>query len=790
MSPENKEQYFGQSIKRSEDMRLLTGKGLYVDDIKLNGCYHVAFLRSPYAHAKIKNIHKERALELPGVIAVFTGEDLIHNVKSLPLMANVYPGVLERENPLVKPQFQRALACEKVRYVGEGIVAVIAESRSIAEDAVELIQVEYEQLPVVVDPHTALNSNSPLLFDEWGDNVGVSYSVKVGNVKEAIQNADFVLREKFKINRQSGNPMETRGVVTEWDSRNESLTVWSSTQMPHRLKSFISDCVNIPENKIRVIAPDVGGGFGTKALIYPEEIAMAYFCVKLKKPLKWIEDRLEHMKSTAHARDQHHEVEVGVLKDGSIIGIKDNLLLDTGAFNLYGINTSYNTAAHLPGPYRINNYECNVKVVSTNKVPLTQYRGAGRPEGVFVMDRIIDLIAKKLKMDAAEVRRINIIRTEEMPFNTGRLYKDGEPMVYDSGDYQECFQKALDAIGYEEFRIQQKAYWKKGRYLGVGLSAYVEGTGQGPHDGCRITIDTSGNITCAVSTASQGQGHHTTWAQICADHLHVKIDKINVITGDTQAVQYGSGTYGSRSAVVGGSAIVKACSRIRKKAFTIASILLDIEVGELAIENGRVFNVNQPEYGYSYDELAKWAQPNKLPMNSGIEPGLSAEEYFIPSTATYSNGVHAAIVEVDNETGIIKILKYVVAHDAGKIINPMIADGQLSGGVAQGIGGAIYEEIIYDSNGQIITGTYMDYLIPTAFEIPDVVSIHMESASPRNPLGVKGLGEGGTISPPAALANAVEDALSPFDIQINSLPLSPNYIWSLVREKSLQKFNN
>ncbi|WP_428908051.1 xanthine dehydrogenase family protein molybdopterin-binding subunit [Niallia sp. Krafla_26] len=782
----NEGKYIGLDLRRTEDDRLLMGKGMYVDDIKLDGCYHVAFLRSPYAHANINNIRTVEALALDGVIAAFTGEDLVDKVGYLPLMSNVYPGVMEREKPIIKPQMQRALAYKKARYVGEPVAAIVAISRAVAEDALELIQIDYEPLTVVNDPYKAMKKESPILFEEWGDNIAVSYEVKAGNVEKVLKNADFIIREKFKVNRQSGNPIETRGVLTNWDIRTNSLTMWSSTQMPHRLQYYISECLSIPKSNIRVVAPDVGGGFGPKALIYSEEIALAYFATVLKKPLKWIEDRLEHMKGTAHSRDQHHFVEVGFQKDGTIIGLRDELILDTGAYNLYGVNTSYNTAAHLPGPYRLDHYTCNVKVISTNKVPCSQYRGAGRPEAVFVMDRIIDLIAKQLNMDPADVRIKNMITKEEMPYDTGRLYKDGEPLIYDSGDYVTCFHKALEEIDYHEFRSKQEQYRKEGKYIGVGLSAYVEGTGQGPHDGCRISIDSSGSILCGVSTASQGQGHQTTWAQICAEYLDVPMEQIQIVTGDTAAVKYGSGTYGSRSAVVGGNAIVKACKSIKKKAIKIASILLETSKENLIIGNGRVFLIDKPDVGYTYAELAKWAEPNKLPLKHDIEPGLSVEEYFVPSTATYSNGVHAALVEVDIESGKIEIIKYVVSHDSGKIINPMIAEGQIAGGVAQGIGGAVYEEIVYDDNGQIVTGTYMDYLLPTASEIPDIISIHMESPSTRNSLGVKGVGEGGTISPPAVLANAVEDALRSFDIKINSLPLSPNYIWNLVNESSQQ----
>jgi aerobic carbon-monoxide dehydrogenase large subunit len=776
--------YIGRPVKRREDKRLLTGKGEYLDDIKLVNMHYVAFLRSPYAHAKIVNIDISKALQVEGVTTIITGEELFEDIGIMPVMSNVYPGVTKRENPVLKPQTQRGLAYDKVKFVGEAVAVVVANSRALAEDALQLIEANYEPLPAVTDTRLALTSESVVLHEDWGDNVAVSYQVKAGNLDAAFSKSDLILEESFKVNRQSANPMETRGVVSQWDDKNDLLTVWSSTQMPHMLRSYVSRCLGLPEKSIRVIAPNVGGGFGCKALIYPEEIIMSYLASKLKIPLKWTEDRLEHMTSTAHARDQLHEVKVGVMADGTIVGLLDELILDTGAHSLYGVNSTYNTAAHLPGPYRILNYECHVKVAVTNKTPCSQYRGAGRPEAVFVMDRIIDMIAKNLQLDPADVRRINMITKDEMPFDTGRIYKDGQPMVYDSGDYVACFEKAIEAINYDEFLEEQKELLAKGRYLGIGLSAYVEGTGQGPHDGCRIEVDPNGDIFCKVSSADQGQGHETTWAQICAETLGVNINKVRVITGDTGAIYYGSGTYGSRSTVVAGSAILLAAKAIRKKAFKIASIDLEVPAEGLEIEDGRIFMKANKDRGYTFGELADLAKPNRLPATSlDLEPGLYAEEYFIPETCTYSNGVHAAIVEVDIETGKIDIVKYVVSHDAGNIINPIIADGQLMGGVAQGIGGAIYEEIIYDKNGQLLTGTYMDYLIPTATEIPDIVTIHMETASTRNPLGVKGLGEGGTISPAAVLANAVENALSQFDIKINELPLSPNYVWSLINDK-------
>lgn len=775
--------YMGKPIKRREDHLLLTGKGNFTDDIKFVDMLHVAFLRSPHAHAEIDYIDVSKALELDGVKAVFTGEDLYPYVGIMPVMSNVYPGVQKRENPVLKPQTQRALAYRKVHFVGEAIAAIVADSRAVAEDGLELIDIKYNPLTPVVDPVLAVQKESQVIHEDWEDNVAVSYTVKAGDVESALAKSDFILKETFKINRQSANPMETRGVIAKWDDNTGNLTVWSSTQMPHMLRSYVSRCLGISETSIRVIAPNVGGGFGVKALIYPEEIALSYFAKILKVPLKWTEDRLEHMTSAAHARDQFHKVEVGVMKDGTIAGLKDLLILDTGAHSLYGVNTSYNTAAHLPGPYRILNYECDVKTTVTNKTPCSQYRGAGRPEAVFVMDRVIDLIAKELQMDPLDVRRKNIITAGEMPFDTGRIYKDGEPMVYDSGDYEACLNAAVNEIKYEEFRVRQKELLNEGRYVGIGFSAYVEGTGQGPHDGCRIEVDPKGEILCIVSSADQGQGHKTTWAQICADTLGVNIQDVRVIIGDTGSIHYGSGTYGSRSTVVAGNAVALASKAIREKALKIASVLYNDSPENLAINDGHVIRKGMEERGYSYAEIAEWVKPNKIPPSLDMEPGLRAEKYFIPETTTYSNGVHAAIVEVDIETGKIDILKYVVSHDAGKIINPMIADGQLLGGIAQGVGGAVYEEIVYDKSGQLLSGTYMDYLLPTASEMPEVTALHMESPSPRNPLGVKGLGEGGTISPPAVLANAVEDALSQWNIKINKLPLSPNYIWSLMNNK-------
>jgi aerobic carbon-monoxide dehydrogenase large subunit len=755
---------------RETDRRVLVGKGTYLDDIKLPGMLHVAFVRSPYSHAKIGSIDPQAALRIPGIHAVFTGADLCDRIKPLPRVPPVYQTLVPRIQLKIRPPSQRALAVDRARYVGEPVAALVAISPALAADAVEHIRVEYEMMPAVVDPELALEGSAPLLFPEWGDNIAVAYTFRTGDSDRAMQTATHRVRERFYFHRQTANPIETRGIIAEWDSQQGRLTEWSSTQVPYPLRDHLAETLGLERANVRVITPDVGGGFGAKCVIYPEEIAVAYMAKEIGSPLKWVEHRREHMLTTVHARDQLHEVEVGFEEDGTITALRLRIIGDSGAYSPYHLNPTFNTVSHLPGPYRIQNYEADVRVAVTNKAPTAPYRGAGRPEGSLVMERVIDRVARQLGLEPALVRSHNLIRADEMPFDTGRLYKDGEQMIYDGGDYQGCLEKALDKVGFETFRKRQKQFWSKNRYLGLGIAAYVEGTGQGPRESARVRINENGSIDCFVSTPSQGQGHDTVFPQICGEALGVDPSRVRSHAEDTEQLSGGRGTYGSRSVVVAGSAVHLAAKKVREEALQRGSKLLEISTDDLEIRDGLIWSTLQTgvERSLSYQEAAV----------SG--PPLEAEEEFTPTQCTYAYGVHTLTLEVFPETGEVEILKYVVCDDAGRLINPEIADGQILGGVVQGIGGALFEELIYDENGQLVTGSFTDYPMPRFPMVPPIEIIHMATPSPRNPLGVRGLGEAGTIPPAAAIANAVEDALKPFGVKINRLPLSPPRLWQLI----------
>ncbi|OMP67269.1 xanthine dehydrogenase family protein molybdopterin-binding subunit [Domibacillus epiphyticus] len=776
--------YVGQNVKRKEDYRLLTGTGIFVADIRLDNMAEAAILRSTYAHAKIKNIDISKAKEYEGVIDVVIASDLEGKVKPFTEFVEfTLPSNLEQEiKPTIKRNPEPMLAKDKVTFVGQAIAIVVANNRYLAEDAVALIKVEYEPLPVLTDPYEAKKEAAPVIHAELNNNIQSHFEVKVGNIESAFRQADYTIKTQLKTPRVSGNPLETRGVVAEYEERSSQLQVWSSTQVPYMVRSYISKLVNLVEDNIRVVAPDVGGGFGPKCAVYPEEIVIPYLAMKHKRPVKWIEDRLEHMQSTRHSRDQVHDVEVAFKSDGTILALKDHFLLDNGAHNSFALCCAYNSAAHLRGMYKIPNYNIVGEIVLTNKTPNVPYRGAGRPEAVFVMDRLIYMIADKLNVDPIEVSRKNFIQPEEMPYETDLFYRDGTHMVLENGDYPEGLKQALNIVGYEQFRQEQIEERTKGRYIGIGVSSYIEGTGIGPHEGAVVRVDSSGHILAYVGSSPHGQSHETTLSQICADEFGVSPDQVTVKAGDTSLLPYGVGTFASRGAVTAGSAVQVASKRLREKFLAIAGEMLEVAPNDLEMKEGKVYPKALPSKFVTLREIALAAKPgprSKVP--EGMEPGASVTHYFIPPSVTFSSGFHVAIVEVDKQTGFVTILKYVVIHDCGRVLNPMVVDGQIQGGVAQGIGGALYEEIIYDENGQLVTGTYMDYLIPTAMEVPVVEMGHQEFLSPRNPIGVKGVGEGGAICPPASIANAVCDAMKPLNIKINSVPISPNRLRDLIQ---------
>ncbi|MCY4487515.1 MAG: xanthine dehydrogenase family protein molybdopterin-binding subunit [Deltaproteobacteria bacterium] len=824
--------HMGRSIPMREAEPLLRGQGTYVGDLRFPGMLHAAVLRSPHAHARIRAIDVSAALVMPGVVRVLTGADVRDAIAPFPSSFEFHPPPwLNAIKPVLKGPRARVLALDKVRYVGEPVAMVVAEDRYRAEDALDGIAVDYEELPPVVDPEAALEPDAVRIHDDADDNVVFHFSIAKGDVDRALADAPHRIEERLHHRRHGGIPMEGRGVVANAEVKPRGLTVWSSTQVPHSVRRQIASQLGLAEEIIRVVAPHVGGGFGPKVVVYPEEVLVPYLALELGRPVQWIEDRREHFISTAHARDQIHYVELAFDGDGRILALKDRFLLDNGAYNPMGLTDAYNTSAHLQGPYRVPNLAVTGTCVATNKVPNAPYRGAGRPEAVFVMERCIDRIAAELDLDPAEVRFRNFVQPEEIPYDAGILYRDGMPVRYDNGDFPATLRKALDACRYEEVRAIQKEAARGGeaptnakaapervnardakaaseranaddaeaateregfrdgeaprdsRYVGVGIGFYTEGTGVGSFEGARVEVDSSGKLLVSVGASGHGQGHETVFSQLTADLWGVAPEDVTVVGGDTAAIRYGCGTFASRSTVNAGTAIHEATRRLKAKVFELAGHLLEANPDDLTTRDGRVFVAERPDRGLSLAELAGAAVPGWASrMPEGMEPSLEASYYYVPQTVTWAHAAHVVVVEVDAGTGEVELLDYAVAHDSGPAINPLFVEGQVRGGVAQGIGGALYEEFVYDDLGQLLTGTFMDYLMPTCGEIPAIKQVHLETPSPLNPLGLKGIGEGGAIAPPVAVANAVVDALRPVArVEISETPVTPERVLALIR---------
>ncbi len=772
--------YFGAAVRRREDPRFLRGEGRYVDDVTLPGLLHAAFVRSPHAHARIVAIRTDAAAAMPEVVRVFTFRDLERWMKPLPLFGAPPPGLAAAVRFDLHQVNQYALCRDRARYVGEIVAMVVATSRARAEDAAERIEVDWEPLPPVIDMRAGTAAGSPLIHPEWSTNVAVGFTHAIGDVDAAFAGADVVVEDTFSIQRYVGMPIETRGVVAAWDRRDGSLTTWNSTQVSHFVQQGLTVALDLPPHKIRVIAPDLGGGFGTKASGYPEDALVPIAAVALGRPVKWIEDRREHMMSAAHARHQVHQIALAARRDGTILGLRDHIWLDLGAYNSWGIVLPYNTVAHLIGPHRIKNMKVDFEAVVTNKTPNAPYRGAGRPETVFAMDRIVDCLAHELRLDPAELRRRNYIRADELPYDFGMPYRDGNPLVYDTGDFPGALEAALKAAGYDDFRREQPRLRAQGVHRGIGISGYVEGTAIGPYEGVHVKLDLAGRVVVATGAVNSGQGHETSFAQVAADVLGVPIEHVTVIGGDTATVPFGVGTFASRSAVTAGSSIADACRDVRAKLVQAAATLLEAAPADVEIEDGQAFVRGAPGSAVPLARVIQATIPT-FAKPGVASPDFEASAYHHVPTVTYASAVHVAIVEIDTGTGHVRLLRYVVAHDCGKVINPVIVEGQVHGGVAQGVGGAMFEDMVYDDTGQLLTGTFMDYLVPTAMELPAIETVHLEFPSPRNPLGIKGLGEGGAISPPAAIANAVEDALAPFGVRVRQTPISPDRVLALLR---------
>lgn len=768
--------FVGQSVPRREDRRLLLGGSRFIADIRLPGMLHVAFVRSDMAHARIRAIRTTEAFSSPGVVAIFTADDIAPDLFPIPGMQNRPPKTWRDavQHELNIPD-QPILARDKACHVGEPIAAVVAEDRYSAEDAVALVDIEWEPLPPVVGIDEALDQSSPPVHDALTSNVIARVGMRKGDVAAVFASGARTLRHRFDNHRYSAMPIECRGVVAQYDAGSDAMTVWSATQVVHWVRREVASRLGLPESRVRCIAPDVGGGFGVKGHVYPEDVLIPFIARRLNRPVQWIEDRHEHIINSAHARDDRHEAEIAFDAQGHILAVRDRVHKDSGAYMPVGIGTPVNTAVHLLGPYHIPNYESSITIVSTNKTPNAPYRGAGRPEAAFVIERLIDLVARAVGLDPVEVRLRNMIPPQNIPYATGLWYRDGAPIVYDSGDYPAALRQAIDALGgLAAIRQQQREAWSQGRFLGLGVGCYVEGTGAGPFEGATLRIDPSGAIYVATGACAQGQGHETVFAQIAADAWGVTPDQVTVVTNDTGAIATGYGTIASRSTVNSSSAIVLASEELQKKVKAIAGHALECATEDLEFSGGRVAVRGIPAMSMTLKEVAQAARPgwdHGRPPN--MAPGLETTAYFEPPTVTWSYAVHAAIVEVEQSTGLPLIRNYAVVHDAGVLVNPELAEGQVLGGVVQGLGGALLEEIVFDEQAQLLTGSLADYLIPTASDVPPIEILHRELPSPLNPLGVKGLGEGGAIAPPVVVANAVCDALRPIGFEIFATPIRP-----------------
>ncbi len=766
--------WFGSSVKRKEDPILLTGRGRYVDDIALPGLLHAAVLRSPHAHARIRGIDKRAALALAGVRAVVTFADLPSSMQrqTVPLLVPS-PAIKQASMPY-------CLAKDEACFVGEPIAIVVAESRYLAEDAAALVDVDYEPLPAVSDCVAALASGATPAHLGAPSNLAAFIPINVGNTDAAFAQATHVFREKLFQHRGGPFFMECRGMIAVPDPMADALTIYVSSQGPHRHKRVLLDLLDWADHQLRIVTPDVGGGFGPKGSFYAEYGALAAAALKLKAPIKWIEDRRENFLSTQQERDQHWDMEIAVDAEARILGVRGKLVHEAGAYVPWGVVLPWIAATSVPGPYVIPSFRLDVSVAFTNKVPTSPVRGAGRPQAAVVMERLMDRLAQELKLDRAEVRRRNFITPAQMPYKVGIIFRDGRPVTYDSGDYPACQQKALEAAGYDDFAARQAQARTEGRYIGIGIGNAVEATGLGPYESATARVSTSGKVTVYTGATPQGQSHKTTLAQIAADHLGLTPDDIAIVTGDTAATALGIGSFAARTAVNAGSSVHLAARDLAHKIKQFAADMMEAAEQDIVLDDGHA-KVAGSDVKRSFQEIAVRAvgMPG-YSMAGGPSPGLEASSHFTPDQSTYSNGTHVAEVDVDIETGEVKILRYVVMHDCGNVINPMVVEGQVVGGVIHGVGNAFFERMLYDEQAQPVSTNFGEYLLPLATESPDVEVLHMTTPSPLNPLGLKGAGEGGTIPAIAALLSAVENALSPFGVRITEAPITPARIVALI----------
>jgi carbon-monoxide dehydrogenase large subunit len=768
--------HFGARVNRLEDPALLAGRGRFVDDVKLPGLLHACFVRASHAHAMVRGIDVSAATAMPGVHAVLTANDLPEPMRTMPM-----PLLLP--NPAIAaPRTQTVLARGEVHYVGQPLAVVIADTRYLAEDAAAAVLVDYDVLAAASDCRDAAADGAPRAHSDLPSNVAARFPLAYGDVEAAFAGAAHVFEEAIWQHRGGGMALETRAVLASHDPVSDSLTVWSGTQTPHLGRGMLADLFARNIESIRMIAPDVGGGFGPKAIFYPEEAVIPAAALKLGRPVKWIEDRREHFLCATQERDQYWDVAIAVDADGKILGLRGTMLHDTGAFVPWGIIMPYIAAVTVPGPYVVPAFRLETVAVFTNKVPTTPVRGAGRPQAVFAMERLLDRVARELSLDRAEVRRRNFIQPEQMPYAVGLLFRDGKPLIYDSGDYPKGQDAALTLAGYDSFRARQRAALDQGRLIGIGLGNYVEGTGLGPFEGVTVRVLPSGKVAVATGATSQGQGTRTTLSQIVAEQVGCRIEDIVMTIGDTGAIAQGVGAFASRQAVNAGCSAQLAGEAVRKQIIALAARALGVDESAIDLDDGQAIAATGNRPTMPFGELARLAQgiPG-VSLPAGQAAGLEHTAYYAPSQAAYCSGSHVAEVEVDHMTGGVKVLNYTVAHDSGRVINPLIVDGQVQGGVAHGIGNALLEWMQYDDNAQPLTTSFADYMLPMATDVPTCAIAHVETINPQNPLGVKGAGEGGTIPAAAAIIAAIEDALSPFNVHFAETPLTPERIVAALR---------
>ncbi len=753
--------WIGQPVRRVEDDRLLRGQGRFVADLRLPGTLEAAFVRSPHAHARIKSIDADAARRLPGIAAVITAADIAGRTAPICVAGEVHTPerLLHALRPIDRVQPTPLFPDERATYAGQAVAMVIAESAADAADAVERLAIDYEPLPALIDPVAALAPDAPLLEPGWGTNLALSVATTKGDPDAAFASAPIVVEEVFTTQRYAASPLETRGVQASVDPVTGDLTVWASTQTAHVLRSLIAVSLKMPVEMIRVIACDVGGGFGQKGVQSVEDMLVAFAAIELRRPVRWIEQRGENLTAAPHARDQIHRIAVAATPDGRILALRDKVTMNCGAYNFLGLVVPYNSLSHLLGPYDVPNAAIEVQGVLTNTMYTSPYRGAGRPEAVFAMERILDRLARRVGLDPADIRGRNLVPAAAMPYDTGLLYRDGFPQVYNSGDFPELLRRARRLVDLDTYRAMRGRVWPDGKLRGVGFSIYVEGTGMGPFEGAALRVLESGRVQVASGACSSGQGHRTVYAQIAADALGVPMDQVDVIGGDTSAVPFGIGTIASRSTVTAGNAIHQGALQLKERILKLAGDMMEAAAVDLELVDGRVRIAGVPEGGVTLAEISREAAAAVLRRGAPGDGLLSEIAYFRPPTVTYSSVANAAVIALDPETGMVEVERFIVVHDCGRVVNPLLAEAQIMGGVMQGLGGILLEAIVYDEHGQVLSGSFMDYAMPTADRMPEFVLDHIETASPRNPLGVKGLGEGGAIGPPAAIANAVEDAI-------------------------------